>query len=109
MSPFDSNTFLMFVLSSFAGVGLGMAMAKQQQFHSEQRMQMQLLEAQNANKKKPGHAGAFVGSFTSTQHGYGDSHSHGTSSPKQLQNAGALVMHNGGRPPPPQPSERKLL
>lgn len=102
-----------------------MAMAKQQQFHSEQRLQMQLTEAQKSAKKKPGHAGAFVGSFMSAPPGSGSGsgygggggfaggsgdlnhHSKMPSSP--LQNAGALVMHNGGRPPPPQPSERKLL
>ena len=98
-----------------------MAMAKQQQFHAEQRLQMQLTEAQKAGKKKPGHAGAFVGSFTSapsgSNSGYGgghgsgsgDLHSHSKIPGSPLQNAGALVVHNGGRPPPPQPSERKLL
>jgi len=103
-----------------------MAMAKQQQFHAEQRLQMQLTEAQKAGKKKPGHAGAFVGSFMSAPSGSGsagyggghggghgggsgDLHSHSKMPGSPLQNAGALVVHNGGRPPPPQPSERKLL
>jgi hypothetical protein len=89
------------------GVGLGMAMAKQQQFHAEQRLQHQLMEAQALQKKRPGHAGAFVGSFASTQHAdSGSAHSPNSS---QLKQAGAMVLHNGGRPPPPQHHDRRLL
>lgn len=94
-----------------------MAMAKQQQYHSEKQLNYKLQLAQN-NKRRfvpstlanQGGVGA-GGSFALSAHSQSASGVGGGEGSQQLQNAGAMVLHQNqsGRAPPPQQHSRKLL